>query len=386
MNWSFRIARVSGIDIRVHLTFFIIVVIGAMQFARFGARGVLFGAGMVLLLFLCVTLHELGHSVVAQRFGVAVRQIVLLPIGGVAMMQRIPRNPWQELWIALAGPVVNVVIFAALLIGTSANFALGGSTLDELATRARAGPSWPLMLYFLLQANFWLVLFNMIPAFPLDGGRVLRAILAMRMPHPRATAVAATIGQFLAILLGTWGFVSGNWLLIFVAAFIFFGAGAENAEGRAHGVLSSHRVGEAYNRRAVTLSADDRLATVIQHILTSYQPDFAVTEGANLIGVVTRGDVIRALSQGSGDVPVRQIMTPTAVVVSAGQSLDDVRQVMGERGARLAAVFDGPHFLGLVSQEDIDEAFAVLQFANGRTPGTRVASEATADRDGGVVV
>src|SRR6476661_551865 len=128
MNWSFKIARASGIDIRVHVTFLLIVLLGASQFAWFGARGLLFGSALILLLFLCVTLHELGHSVVAQRFGVQVRQIVLLPIGGVAMMERIPRNPWQELWIALAGPVVNVVIAGALALGLFLRSQLSGVT------------------------------------------------------------------------------------------------------------------------------------------------------------------------------------------------------------------------------------------------------------------
>jgi Zn-dependent protease len=385
MSWSFRIARVSGIDIRVHATFFLIVLIGATQYARFGLPGLLFGTTLILLLFLCVTLHELGHSVVAQKFGVQVRQIVLLPIGGVAMMQRIPRNPWEELWIALAGPVVNVVIAAALWLGIVARERFTGVDFGQLLALGRDGPSGALMLSWLLSANMALVVFNMVPAFPLDGGRVLRAILAMRMTHARATAIAAVVGQVLAVALGTLGLVSGNFLLVIVAAFIFFGAGAENLEGRARTVLSGHRVGDAYNRRAVTLRGDDRLGTVVDHILTSYQPDFAVTDGPQLIGVVTRHDVIRALSEGARDISVRQIMTPAAVRVSVTQTLDEVRQSMSENSARLAAVYDGPHYLGLVSSEDIDEAYAVLRFING--DGATARGGASGERrDGGVVI
>jgi Zn-dependent protease/CBS domain-containing protein len=379
MNWSFKIARASGIDIRVHVTFLLIVLWGASQFSRYGITGMLFGVALILLLFLCVTLHELGHSVVAQKFGVGVRQIVLLPIGGVAMMQRIPRNPWQELWIALAGPVVNVVIAGAIALGLFLRSQLTGVTFRELLTLGGEGPSIGLMFRWLLSANIALVVFNMIPAFPLDGGRVFRALLAMKLPYARATAVASGVGQVLALLLGTYGLMTHQLLLALVAVFIFLGAGAENVEGRARAVLSGHRVGEAYNKRAVTLAPGEPLRTVIDHLLTSYQPDFAVIDGRDkLLGVVTRGDVIRALSQGTGDVSVGQVMNPPALRVSADQTLEQVREALGEAGQRLAAVYDGDHFLGLVSREDIDEAYAVLQFTDG--------SSTSRAPEGGVVV
>src|SRR5438067_4400021 len=197
MSWSLRIARVAGIEIKVHFTFLLIIFLGAMQFAQYGMRGVLFGIVMILALFLCVTLHELGHSVVAMKFGVPVREIILLPIGGVAMLARIPRNPLKELAIAVAGPLVNVVIAVAIALGLGINAALGRFHMDELVTVARSGPSPMLLMLWLLRANIALVLFNLIPAFPLDGGRMFRALLAMRMGHARATRVAASVGQML---------------------------------------------------------------------------------------------------------------------------------------------------------------------------------------------
>src|SRR3954452_18873194 len=162
MRWSFKVARVSGIDIRVHATFFLIVFWGASQCAPFGPGGLLFGIALVLALFLCVTLHELGHSVVAQQFGIHVRQIVLLPIGGVAMMQRIPKNPWQELWIALAGPVVNVVIAGALTLGVMGKSAVAGVSFSDLLLPARDGPSGAMFVRWLLSANIALIVFNML--------------------------------------------------------------------------------------------------------------------------------------------------------------------------------------------------------------------------------
>jgi Zn-dependent protease/CBS domain-containing protein len=367
MRWSFKFARVAGIDLRVHITFFLIVILGASQWSRFGPAGMAFGAGLILLLFLCVTLHELGHSVVAQRFGVEVKEIILLPIGGVAMLSRIPRKPSQELFIAIAGPLVNVVIFVAIVLGLGVSTAMGRMDLNDLVrTHSQAGPSVFVALKFLLNANAALVLFNMIPAFPLDGGRILRAILAMRMPHVRATQISASIGQIAAILLGMWGLMGGGILVVLVAAFIFFAAGAENREGQASTVLASHRVGDAYNRHALVLSPHDRAGRVVQYILSSYQPDFAVMNGHDILGVVTREDVIRSLAQHAGDVPVTQLMRPAAVRAQAEQTLDEVRQAMSNNQTRVAAVYDGDRYLGLVSAEDIAEAFALLKYFDSR--------------------
>lgn len=364
MNWSFRFARVAGIDIKVHITFLIIVFWGAAQFGRYGVRGMLFGTALILLLFACVLAHELGHSLVAQRFGIAVKQIILLPIGGVAMLTRMPEKPSQELWVALAGPLVNVVIAAALLLGVGANVALGRLDPESLL-RVSSEPSGTMMLIWLLNANIVLVLFNMIPAFPLDGGRVLRAILAMNMSRTRATRVAAGVGQLLAVVLGIVGLMSGHILLAIIALFIFFGAGAEQAEGAARSILSGRRVGDAYNRHALTLAPHDTLSTVVHHILTSYQPDFAVTNGRSVLGIVTREDVVRALAADGRDQPVTSIMHPEPLRVGAHETLERVREMMAEQNARVAAVYDGPAYLGLVSNEDIGEAYALLRFIDG---------------------
>jgi Zn-dependent protease len=387
MSWSLRVARVAGIDIRVHFTFLLIILWGASQWQQHGVRGMAFGVALVLLLFLCVTLHELGHSVVAQRFGITVRQIVLLPIGGVAMLSRMPSKPSQELLVALAGPVVNVVIAAALALGLGINFATGRLTFPELAAALRVPPSGTLLVLLLLNANVWLVLFNLIPAFPLDGGRVLRAVLAMNMHPARATRVAAGIGQVLAVLLGTFGLVTGNWMWVLIAIFIFFGAGAESGEGMARTVLQTRRVGDAYNKHALTLAPHDRLSTVIDHLLTSYQPDFAVLGprggplgygGPQLLGVVTRNDVVRSLQSDGRDAPVDAIMHRDPLRVPAAASLEDVRQALSEHEKRVAAVYDGSAFLGLVSAEDIAEAYAVLRFIDGGIARQR--------EEGGVVV
>jgi Zn-dependent protease len=363
MNWSFRIARIAGIDIKIHITFFLILLLGALQWGGgFGPAGALFGVLLMVLLFVCVTLHELGHSLVAQRFGIPVREIVLLPLGGLAMLGRNPSKPLHELLIAAAGPLVNVLIAGGLFLVTGAASLTGVLNGQGLVDGQRAAPSLELLLGWLLAANISLVLFNLIPAFPLDGGRMLRAVLAMRMSYQRATRIATLVGQGLAIVLGVYGFVSGNILLALVALFVFFGAGQENAEGQARTVLTTRRVGDTYNRHALTLAIGDRVSKVADYILTSYQPDFAVMQGSQPIGIVTREDVLRALATNPQDGYVTGIMRREIVRVDAHASLEQVREMMGAQNARVVAVYDGATYLGLVSLDDIAEAFTLIAF------------------------
>ncbi len=361
MNWSFRLARVAGIAINVHVTFFIIVALGAFQWGRlYGTAGAVFGAVLMLLLFVCVTLHELGHALAARFFDIPVREIILLPLGGVALLERVPEKPLHELIIAAAGPLVNVVLALLLWAATGADM----TSLDGqgLLPGPNQGLSIGILLNWLLQANISLVLFNLIPAFPLDGGRIFRALLAMAIGFRRATRVAVLIGQSLAILLGVYGVVSGNYLLVLVAVFVFFGASQEQSGMQVQNVLTSRQVGDAYNKHALTLQLGDRVSTVVNYILTSYQPDFAVMQGSNPIGIVTRDDVIRALSTTPSDSYVTGIMNREIVKVEANVSLDDVRHVMAERNVRVVAVYEGATYLGLVSIEDIAEAFSIITY------------------------
>jgi len=375
MKWSFSIARIAGIDIRVHATFFLILVFGALQWGGpHGAPGAAFGVLLMLLLFACVVLHELGHSLVAKLFGIPVREIVLLPIGGVAQMQKNPEKPLHELLIALAGPLVNVAIAALLWLGVARVFP-GGLDPKALATDAAAAPSPGLLLIWLFAANVSLALFNMIPAFPLDGGRVLRALLAMGIGFPKATRTASTIGQMIAVALGLYAVLQGQLFLAFVAFFIFMGAGSEKAEEQARTVLTTLRVGDAYNKFALTLAAGDHVSKVVDYILTSYQPDFAVVQGGTLLGIVTRQDVLKTLATDPQDLYVAGVMNRDVVRVSAGDSLEDVRRAMAEREVRIVAVYDGERYLGLLSAEDLAEALLVVTFVE-RQRQLRAAVEA----------
>lgn len=368
MGWSFKIAQVAGIPIRLHITFFIIILLGAWQWADRTADpvgGALFGAALMLALFLCVTLHELGHSLTARVFGIQTREILLLPLGGVAQLSKNPDQPRQELWIALAGPLVNVVIALILiLIGLTPQvnlfaYLLDGRGLSEILSSEQSLSNF---LLWLLSANVSLVLFNLIPAFPLDGGRVLRALLAMWLGFPQATRIASGIGQVVAIGFGIFGLLSGNLLLALVAVFIFVGATQETAVAESKVVLTTRRLGDAYNRHVLTLQNGDRLSRVVDYLLTSYQPDFAVLFGKKLLGIVTRDDVMQALATQPQDLYVSEVMRREVLKLDANLTLDAARDQMGEQGVRVAAVYDGETFLGLISMEDIQEAFSVLMF------------------------
>ncbi len=365
MNWSFRVLDVAGIPIRIHGTFFLILFLGAYQWGSMTGTlsGAVFGVALMALLFVCVTLHELGHSLVAKVFGIPVRQIVLLPLGGIAEITKNPEKPLHELLIAVAGPLVNGVIAILLLA------ALGFSAAPQMLTghgmlpgEMSNTPSLTTLLSWLLMANVSLALFNLIPAFPLDGGRVFRALMAMFIGYRRATRLASVTGQFIAIILGVYAVLNSQFLLALVAVFIFFGAGQETAAVEAKTVLNTLRVGDAYNKHALALMVGDRVSRAVDYILTSYQPDFAVLQGSKLIGIVTRDDVLRALATHSDDTLVTEIMIREFLKIEASKSLDETRRTLAERGTRIAAVYDGANYLGLISKEDIVEAFTVQTF------------------------
>lgn len=361
MSWSYRIATLRGIDIKVHATFAIIVAIAAANWAGLGLAGMAFGATLVLLLFACVTLHELGHAFAAQYYGIPVREIVLLPIGGIAFLGRPTRHPWQELVIAAAGPAVNVAIVAVLVpllvvMGEPLRLAPALLHPDAAALSIAEAVRW------LVSANISLVLFNLIPAFPLDGGRMLRGTLGLFMDWSRATRWATTTGQGLAIGMGTWGLVSGQVTLTIIAVLIFMSAGATHAEERSHSVLAGRYVGDACNRHALALTEQDRLSTVMGYLLTSYQPDFAVLRGGELLGVVRRAQVLQTLAGHANDPLVTAIMTRVPTVW-ADRTLDETRRLLEESDVPVAAVYGDFGYLGLVSLEDIAEAEAVLAFA-----------------------
>jgi stage IV sporulation protein FB len=231
MSWSLNIGSVAGTAIRIHVTFllFLAWIFGVNYFSG-GPQVAWSSLLFVVLLFLCVLLHEFGHIFTARGFGVRTPDVILLPIGGVARLERIPEKPSEEFLIAIAGPAVNVVI--ALLL-----MAVGGANLSAGHLSSTLEASNVSMVDRLAAVNLFLALFNLIPAFPMDGGRVLRALLASRLGYVRATEIAAMIGQGVALVLGFLG-LFGNPLLLFIAIFVYLAASSEAhlvATGRCRG-------------------------------------------------------------------------------------------------------------------------------------------------------
>ena len=278
MDRGISLFKVRGIQIRMHYTFPLILIFAAIQFASLTGRGLtgaLFGVIVISILFVIVVLHELGHSIAAQSYGIQVKQIVLLPIGGLAQLARMPEKPSQELVISAAGPLVNFALAAVLAV---LGLAYGQELSLQFGIRLPAGITLGAVFSYVFAANLFLGLFNLLPAFPMDGGRILRSLLAMRIDYSRATRWAVTIGQGLAVLMGLWGFFGGGFFLILIAFFIFFAAGQEGRMIKMRQLLGDVTVREAFSSQIRSLSphstlrqdplaATKRLLAAIRHPL-----------------------------------------------------------------------------------------------------------------------
>jgi len=367
MKWSFKIGSVGGIDIKLHFTFVLVIIWAAAQgVSGFGGlRGGLFAVISILLLFACVTLHELGHSLVARGFGLHVRDITLLPIGGLAQLDTMPDRPLHELLIALAGPAVNLVIVVLLslvvLVTRGANLLLNPGYLSRLLLGTQS--LWSLLLY-LLSANLILALFNLIPAFPMDGGRVLRAFLAMWTNYPRATRIATRLGQVMAVGLALMAFSPfGSVSLALVALFVFTGASYENQLVQTRAILRGLRVRHALPTRSLqTVTTEDTLTNVLEMSYRFAQLAYPVMQQGVLVGILSRDDLLAAFQRGDRDVRVAQMMRREFPVVSPDDMLLTAQQLIAQTGLVALPVFDRGLLVGLISLEDVNRAYANLSW------------------------
>jgi stage IV sporulation protein FB len=347
----------------MHVTFPLILVWSAIQFGfltRGGLRGAVFGVVVTLLLFAIVVLHELGHSVAAQRYGVDVRQIVLLPIGGVAQLARIPEKPIQEFVISIAGPLVNFALAIILaIVGLILGFNMG---FDQLSGMVQGLGSLSLISLFgyVFSSNLFLGVFNLIPAFPMDGGRVLRALLATRLSYARATAIAVTIGQSLAMLLGLWGFLQGNFFLVLIAVFIYMGAGQEGQSVQLRSVLGGLAVEQAYARGAIALNPNSSLREAVDLTLNSFQADFPICDGEKLVGLLTHARIVEGINKYGPDTPISSVMLTGIEPVSPRDGLIDVQRRLAESKIDALPVVEGGSFKGLITTREIAEVYRLV--------------------------
>jgi stage IV sporulation protein FB len=345
MSWSIPLGTVAGTEIRLHLTFLLFL-------AWIGVAGGMAGVVFMSLLFLCVLLHEFGHVLAARRYGVRTPDITLLPIGGVARLERIPEKPAEELVVALAGPAVNVAIAALLFV------LLGGAPPIEVAAAPQDSAHG--ILERLFWTNVTLVVFNLVPAFPMDGARVLRALLALRMGHRRATEWAALIGQGLAAGFGLLGLLGGQPLLVFVALFVWLGAAAESQAVQLRDLSRGMMAVDAAVTRFESLPVSATIADAAELLIRTSQTDFPVLDGGGALrGVLTRGDMVKALRAQGPDAPVLEAMRRDIPVVNHRAPLEQAMAAMQEGGG-VAGVVDGAgRLVGLLTQENLGEMLMV---------------------------
>jgi stage IV sporulation protein FB len=366
MRNSLRIFRVRGIDIRMHITFPLILVWAAVQFGLLnqqGIQGAIFGITVTLILFVIVVLHELGHSLAALKYGVPVKEIVLLPIGGVAQLAKMPDRPIEEFVIAAAGPLVNfaiAVLLGLIAIVAGVDFGLGNLSL----TFSRLiGASTQSIFAYVFISNIFLGVFNLLPAFPMDGGRILRALLATQMDHSRATVIAVAIGQGLAWLLGLWGLLGGGLFVVVIAVFILLGAGQEGQLVRIRRVFDGLKVQDAFSRGVESLSPSSSLQQAVNLTLKSMQSDFPVCENGELLGLLTHNRLIEAINDHPPDTTVEKVMNTEIPGVEPQEGLFQVQQLLAELGLDALPVVDHGAFLGLITSRDLNE---VYQFFSNR--------------------
>src|SRR5215212_928487 len=354
MGGAFKIGRLSGIDVRVHWTFFLLLAFFA--FIGYQEPGGLVGALTatitIVALFFCVLLHEFGHSLVAQRLGIKIHSITLLPIGGVSNLESLPEKPADEVKITVAGPLVNVVL-APIFFGVGLLLGAVPRLPADLFTGIGSVGQF---FFYLGYINVVLALFNLLPAFPMDGGRILRALLATRLGAVRATEISSAVGQLFAVAFFLIGLISGNLLLALVAVFIFFGASGESQMVRqrelTRGLLVSDVMGT--KPRTETVTPYHTFGQVLDSVIHGYQEDFPVVdEEGNLVGMLTRNEIMAAAHSPERYSSVRDLMKTNVPTISSQADLfEDGLPILQQSGLRALPVTENGELVGMLTIED----------------------------------
>ena len=353
MSWSVNIGSIAGTAIRIHITFLLFLIwIFAAGWASGGVNDALNNLVFIVLLFGCVLAHEFGHIFTARAFGVATPDVTLLPIGGVARLERIPEKPSEELLVAIAGPLVNVAIAIVLIAVTPTHL-----SADHFAAMESPKVS---MIDRLAEVNLFLAVFNMIPAFPMDGGRVLRALLAIRLGHVRATEIAAMIGQWTAFGLGFIGLFY-NPILIFIAIFVYLAAASEAQMVSLRAMSRDVPVTAAMVTQFATLTRDEHIDAAVQTLLQTSQTEFPVVDDNHrLIGIVGRAEIIRALRELGPTALVSDVMVQNIPSIERSHRLEEAFRLLQEKSVPAVGVVDvAGRLIGLVTSETVGEMLMV---------------------------
>jgi Zn-dependent protease len=354
---ALQIGRFAGIKISVHWTFLILLVwiVYANAKSEADTVAILWSIGFTLSIFGCVVLHEFGHALMAKHFHINTRDITLYPIGGVARLESMPKKPKEELLVALAGPVVNVLISGVLtpFVNTD-NWSSAMVKFTEVTGHN--------FLFAFITVNIWLAVFNLIPAFPMDGGRVLRALLAFRLSRVQATRIAAGLGQLIALLFMLIGLYA-NPFLIFIGVFIFLGAQAESSQAQTEAMLEGKTLDQITMHHVPTLSTDTAISLVVNLILDSQKKNFVVEQEGKVAGALGQHEVIKCLRERGEDVPVGDVMDTDILFLSAEMPLEESLKQMQLRGKQVAVVVNQTgERVGMVDTDNLVE-FIMIQNA-----------------------
>lgn len=348
MKWQWKIGTFAGIDVFVHATF--LLLIGWVALSHWinnqSWAAVLDGIVFILLLFVFVVLHEYGHALTARHYGIKTRDITLYPIGGLARLERMPEKPIEELWVALAGPAVNLVLAAVLF----AYLVVTGALTNIAAITVTQGS----LIERLMVVNLLLLVFNLIPAFPMDGGRVLRALLALRLDYVKATQTAASIGQGLAFVFGFIGLFTDP-MLLFIAFFVWIGAAQEASMVQVKSALGGIPVNQAMQTQFQSLSSRDPLSQMVQLILAGAQHDFPVVDDGRVVGMVTRRDFITGLTQHGQGIGIAAVMRTGLPQIDSYDMVETALTRLQESGLSSLPVTHAGQLVGLITHENITE-------------------------------
>jgi len=352
MKWSIKAGNILGIDIYLHFTF--LLLLAFLGFVTWRSTGRIdaaaAGVSFIAALFGCVLLHELGHALMARKLGIKTSNITLLPIGGIARLEKMPEKPMQELLVALAGPAVNLAIAALLFMWLGAT---RGFTSEELSLESGS------VLQRLMTVNLALAAFNLLPAFPMDGGRVLRALLATFLGHRRATSAAAYVGQNMAILFGLFGLLHNNPFLVFIAIFVYLGAQAEAGLVKMQFALKDLLVRDAMMTRFRTLSIQSTLGNAAEELLAGSQQDFPVMANDQSVGILRRNDLVKALISNRRDVTVDKFMCSECDSVDEMAPLQRAVETMQARHSTAMPVTQDGRIVGLLTMDKISDRIMI---------------------------
>lgn len=349
MKLSLYLGSYKNVKVFIHWTFSLLLLWIIISNVRQGmpALDILWIIIFVLALFACVVLHEFGHALAAQKYGIQTKDIVLYPIGGIARLEKLPEDPKQELWVAIAGPLVNIGIFIIL----SGILSFQGFDIENLEV-IKIEPGT--ILLYLASANLILALFNLLPAFPMDGGRILRALLAIRLPRAKATQIAGGIGQFLAIFFIFFGLFN-NPILVLIGIFIFLGAAAEVTHTQQESFLKGFKVRDALMMKFQIVGFDAPLSKAVEKLLNSQATHFVVVKDDVAVGTLSRNEIIKGLKDGNENTLVEQVADFEPLRIETEEDLDDAWKKMLTQNRKVAIVIENGHFLGILDQENISE-------------------------------